>query len=185
MKSLQLDKPHAIVMVGIAGSGKTFFAHKFAEMFNAPYIDQSALYEHARDDQSAFELAKLLLGEVVKTKRSVILELDTSTKTSRLELSRALKKAGYTPLFVWVQIDHETAQNRSMKNNAMSAGEHDELVRRFSPPATNERPLVISGKHTYATQARIVLKKLSTPRAEVAAQPQRPTTPPRGQIFIR
>lgn len=185
MKSLQLDKPHAIVMVGIAGSGKTFFAHKFAEMFSAPYIDQSALRQFAYDEKASFEIAKVLLDEIVKTKKSIIVELDTSTRAARTELARVLKKAGYSPLLVWVQTDPETAMIRSVKNRTMSESEHEASVKRFSAPVASEHPLVVSGKHTYATQARIVLKKLSNPRAEAAAQQQRQVPPARGQIFIR
>jgi predicted kinase len=185
MKSLQLDKPHAIVMVGIPGSGKSFFADKFSAMFNAPCIEQLALEHLAADSNAAKELANLFLDELVKTGRSIILETDTSTRQARTELNAKLKKAGYTPLLVWVQIDTETAANRSTKMG-MSADEHAKRVKKFAPPLPNEQALVISGKHTYATQARVVLKKLSGPRTPSTHPPERPPQPPaRGQIIVR
>jgi hypothetical protein len=51
-----------------------------------------------------------------------------------------------------------------------------------------EKPVVISGKHTYATQARIVLKHLAAPRGQ--APPQTPPNdrgdpPGRRNIIIR
>ena len=184
MKSLQLDKPHAIVMVGIPGSGKSYFADKFSAMFNAPCIEQMALEHLAADQKAAQELSKLFLAEIVKTGRSIVIESDTSTKQARSELSATLKKAGYTPLFVWVQIDTETAANRSNKMG-MSNEEHAKRVKKFVPPAPNEHALVISGKHTYATQARVVLKRLSLPRTGVQPPQRPPQAPSRGQIIIR
>ncbi|HRJ06401.1 MAG TPA: AAA family ATPase [Candidatus Saccharibacteria bacterium] len=183
MKSLQLDKPHAIVMVGIPGSGKTYFAHKFAEMFNAPYIEQAALDRHALNSESSHELVRIMLHEVLKTKKSIVIEVNTDTRAARTDLTRDLKKAGYAPLFVWVQVDAETAQLRSVKQGILNPEDHERITKRFSPPQPNEHALVISGKHTYATQARIVLKKLTAPRA--AAAPDRPPVPPRGQIIVR
>jgi len=56
MKSLQLDKPHAIVVIGIQGSGKTFFAEKFATTFKAPYIEQAFFNGAARDAKAASDL---------------------------------------------------------------------------------------------------------------------------------
>lgn len=181
MKSLQLDKPHAIVMVGIQGSGKTFFASKFSETFRAPYIRQEALAAHASDEKAADSLVSLMLGEVLKTRQSIVIETDMASRTSRTQLAKRLREAGYAPLFVWVQVDAETAKQRSLKQSSVSSEEYDAGMKRFTAPLATERALVISGKHTYATQARIVLKKLSAPRA---ATPPRPA-PARGQIIIR
>lgn len=169
MKSLSLGQPHAIVMVGIPGSGKSFFAEKFADTFNAPYIE-AAFYRHlASDDKAASQLIAHTVSQLAKTKQSMVLEIDTDARTSRTELEKDLKKLGYSTLFVWVQTDLATAASRSQKAYNMSKYEHDDRVKRFSPPHESEKALVISGKHTYSTQARIVLKRLSgaeTGRAE-------------------
>ena len=50
-------------------------------------------------------------------------------------------------------------------NTSLTGQQYEQLAKRFSPPSSNEASIVISGKHTYATQARMVLKKLVTPRA--------------------
>ena len=181
MKSLQLDKPHAIVMVGIQGSGKTFFASKFSETFHAPYVDQEALAAHASDDKATDVLVDIMLSELLKTCQSVVIEVDTATRTSRAQLAKRLRDAGYTPLFVWVQVDADTAKQRSMKKPGVTAEEHASGLKQFAAPSPTDKALVISGKHTYATQARIVLKKLSAPRAAASHRP----APARGQIIIR
>lgn len=177
MKSLSLGQPHAIVMVGIPGSGKSFFAEKFAETFGAPYVE-AALYRHlAKDEESAEKLIEHAINQLITSKQSIVLEIDTDARNVRTELAKKLKNLGYQHLFVWVQTDKNTAANRCKKSFGMDSYEHDEKVRRFSPPHESEKALVISGKHTYATQARMVLKRLSAPRTEAASRkivPERP-----------
>lgn len=183
MKSLSLTTPHAIIMVGIPGSGKSFFAEKFAETFTAPYIE-AALYTHlAADSDAAEKLIQHTLSQIIKTKQSVVLEIDTDARNTRTDLAKRLKADGYTPLFVWVQTDPITSANRSKKAYGLDPDEHAERVRGFSPPHESEKALVISGKHTYATQARMVLKRLSGPRMELSS---RKSVPERsGNIVLR
>lgn len=79
MKSLQLSKPHLVVMVGLPGAGKTFFADHFAETFHAPYISwQSIRAElfneptYSKDEDAIVErIAAQQLGELLKTAASV------------------------------------------------------------------------------------------------------------------
>jgi predicted kinase len=189
MKSLQLDKPHAIVVVGIQGSGKTFFASKFADAFNAPFLEQSVFDAAARDNSTAEKLMTDMLQELLKTGSSIIVEHSLSSRVNRVELTRLLKKAGYVPLFVWVQVDLETAMTRAPRQSGVDKQMYESQMRRFVPPHPSERPLVISGKHTFATQAKAVLRKLSTPRQTpaqpITRAPQPPQTPQRGQIIVR
>lgn len=183
MKSLQLDRPHAIIVIGIQGSGKTFFAEKFASTFNAPFIEQAMFDRSASNEASSKELMSSMLKEMLKTGRSIVVELALPTKTERTELSRELKRAGYEPLYVWVQVDIDTAMTRSYRAVGIDADEYRDRMRRFSPPHQSERALVISGKHTFATQAKSVLRKLSGPRQ--SPEPPHRSQPQRGQIIVR
>jgi len=176
MKSLSLSQPHAIVMVGVPGSGKTFFAEKFAETFNAPYIDVTKIAHMAGIEHSvAATIADMQLRELLKTKSSIIIEGSSDTRTERMALAKLLRSAGYQALYVWVQTDPETARLRSVKLNQRSEQDHDRNLKRFSAPHASETPIVISGKHTYATQAKVVLKKLSAPRADISKHVTSPT----------
>ena len=183
MKSLQLDKPHAIVTIGIQGSGKTFFAKKFADTFNAPFFEESFIAAHAKDEASARELTDATLTELLKTGRSIVIEQALSSRNDRTELGKLLRTAGYVPLFVWVQVDLDTAMTRAQRSSKVSPEDYRAAMRRFTPPHATERPLVISGKHTFATQAKAVLKKLSVPRPP--QQPVERRQPARGQIIVR
>jgi len=184
MKSLQLEKPHAIIVIGIQGSGKSFFAEKFADTFNAPFVEQAAFMRAAKDLPAAEALVQDMLKQMLKTGRSVVVELALSSRTERAELSKQMRKAGYVPLFVWVQVDTETAMNRAQRGSGISAADYQTNLRRFNAPHATERALVISGKHTFATQAKAVLKKLSAPR-QIIRPSVEPRPHSRGQIIIR
>ncbi len=184
MKSLQLDKPHALVVVGIQGSGKTFFAQKFADTFNAPFIEQAQFKKNATDDAAADTLMASMISEISKTGRSIVVELDLTSRTERSELTKRLKADGYVTMFVWVQIDTDTAISRAYRTSRVDEASYRERMRAFSPPHPTEKALVISGKHTFATQAKAVLKKLASPRpVQLPTEPR--TTPSRGQIIVR
>ena len=56
------------------------------------------------------------------------------------------------------QTDEATANARAAKVNSAYKGE-----RKFAAPTSTEQPVVvISGKHTYATQAKVILKNLAS-----------------------
>lgn len=194
MKSLTLSQPHVILMVGVPGSGKTFFAEKFSETFNAPYVDSNTITPLAADDDAAAMLTQQQITQLFKTHQSIIVEGYTDTRTERDKLSKQARTAGYEVLQVWVQTDAATAKYRAIKdsknktNRTMSSDEYDKIAKRFTPPRVPEKFIVISGKHTYATQARIVLKKLSAPRAAISTHdtpPARQQPNRRNTIIVR
>lgn len=176
MKSLQLEKPHAIVVVGIQGSGKSFFAEKFADTFAAPYIDDRQFIEHAKSEGDARMIATTMLLELLKTKKTIIVETDGS-KDNRTELAKLFKDAGYEMMLVWVQTDATTAMTRTRKAIGVKPQEYKDALKQFSAPQENEQPIVISGKHTFASQAKAILKKLSTSNRPPILHTDRPTTP--------
>lgn len=180
MKSLSLSQPHLLIVTGIPGSGKTFFAEKFADTFRAPFVNYEKIMKLCKGDvQSADEIFLYQLDELLKTHQTVLVEGFGETRTDRIELNRKAKSAGYESLIIWVQTDPLTAKDRltrPSKNRAeqvITSEEYDREFKRFTPPNAAEKSVVVSGKHTYATQAKVVLKKLTTPRAEISAH----TTP--------
>ena len=188
MEALHLGRPYAIMMVGIPGSGKSFFASRFAEMFHAPYIDSLAIERLSRDNDAAGELIGIVLGELVKTKQSFIFEGNSDSRAHRTELVRWARNKGYQPLLIWVQTDQRTALKRSLKQNSAARETFEAILQGFSAPHRDEKPLVISGKHTYASQARVVLAYLSKDaRPQTNAPAARPAIvePPRRNITVR
>lgn len=175
MKSLSLSQPHVIIMVGLPGSGKSFFAEQFADTFHAPYLSLTRItrFEGVSAD-TANHLLHYQLDELLKTHQSLIVDGTANTRFERMELTKKARAAGYETLFIWVQTDPATAKQRATKETkgkpspVLSVEEYDRQVKRFVAPNAIEQSIVISGKHTYATQAKIVLKRLSAPRAEIS-----------------
>lgn len=177
MKSLSLSQPHLLIMVGIPGSGKSFFAEKFSDMFHAPCVSYEKIAEISNDQESSARYMAHLLHELFKTRHTIIVDGLADTRAQRAELKHLANTAGYKSLYIWVQTDEVTAKARKIKqlNKGERHGaeyEYEKLASTFAIPVASERPVVvISGKHTYATQAKAVLKKLAQPRAPSQARP--------------
>ncbi len=179
MKSLSLSKPHVIVMVGIPGSGKSFFAEQFADTFKAPLVSNGRLrYElfneptYSNDEQAIISrVSDYMLDELYKTQRTFIFEGLADARMDRQLITKKARAAGYEPLFIWVQTESSTARLRVKKaapgKTTISPSQFDSALKRFSAPHSSEKAVVISGKHTYASQLRIVLKRLVEPRVEL------------------
>lgn len=178
MKSSETTKPHLIIMVGIPRSGKSFFAEHFADTFKAPIISFDGLRNEIftnpsysnDEDEIISKVANHVLGEVLKTKRTVIYEGQTSLRADRIVISKKARDAGYEPLFIWVQTETIAARKRatttSIEKPALSIDDFNIKLKQFSAPHQNEKAIVISGKHTYASQLKIVLKHLIQPRTD-------------------
>ncbi len=187
MKPLSPSQPHVIVMVGIPGSGKTQFAEKFAETFHAPYLHYKKVAELAASNADSIKaLVEYQLDELLKTRQPIIIEGLTDTRVARTELNKKIRAAGYEPLLVWVQTDEAAAKTRATKKQknqtSLDEREFTQIVKRFSAPNAAEKPVVISGKHTYTSQIKPVLQRLSRPPLASPVTPERPS---RRNIIIR
>ena len=188
MKSLSLTKPLVLMVVGVPGSGKSFFSRQFSDTFCAPLVSydevRSTLYGPASFDKSQLEIVKAVMdihiSQLLKTKKTFIIDGIGMTRAERETLRKYIVQQGYDLLIIWVQTDLATAQFRAMKRSKRRKDDeynvplnHDQygvLEKRFTPPSKSEKSIVISGKHTYASQAKIVLKHLVSPRDPLSAE---------------
>lgn len=180
MKSLSLSSPHIIATVGIPGAGKTFFAEQFSDTFSSPLMSKHHLSNLTNDDEIITSIEEKLLKEVMKTRQTIVLDSSLDRKIERMALAKFARQHGYKVLFVWVQTDQTTARSRSQK--VISSVDFLSRLKKFSPPHTAEPYVVISGKHTYASQAKMLLKHLSDEsRSHVEQKPKTslPIVPPR------
>lgn len=163
-------KPHALIMVGLPYSGKTYFAKRFAETFKAPLISDEIVAEDlsmlSKDLKLISECSKIIaekqFKEALKSNHTVIYDGDTHLKKDRMMLALIAKTSGYEPMFVWVQADSNTVKKRAVKAKAdlPSLENHN---KRFIAPNLSERAIVISGHYTFKNQLQVVLGKLSNP----------------------
>ena len=188
MKPITPASPHAIIMVGIPGSGKSTFAEHFAETFKAPIINESRIAREAHlSAKQAEAVSKTLLKELLKINSTFLFEATNLTKVKRTAIVTAVTKAGYRPLVVWVQTELNEAKRRALKPAPHGSGlqeeEFDALYQSFPAPSAQEKVIVISGKHTYATQLKVVLKHLAGTRPEATIEPPKPRQS--GNIVVR
>lgn len=192
MQTLRLTRPHLVIMVGLPGSGKSFFAERFAETFSVPLVSWDLLRRElfnqpthsAEENEIIDRVAAALTEQLFKTGATILSEGGVLSLSARRAVAARARAAGYEPVFVWVQTDEATARSRAKKNN-LPEGVFIRDVRAFTPLRDSEPTVVVSGKHTYASQLKVVLKHLSAPRAEASATPKRPaTTTPGRRIDI-
>ena len=189
MKPMVTSKPHIIIMVGIPGSGKSFFAEQFATTFNAPMVSTDKIRDNIfekpnfskPEEDIVNKVALYQLGEILKSGRTIVFDGSTGSRSERDYISKTSRTASYEPLFVWVQTELATAKSRTLKSKTdklsrMTEEQFSGRVSRFTNPNPNEKFVVISGKHAHSSQLRIVLKRL----VETMPETNQPTIPSRG-----
>ena len=183
MKSLQMSRPYLLLAIGIPGAGKSTFAAKFAQTFNTPFIDYSEIADMVGDEKVFPKVTKYVVNQLLLTKQTIVFDGFGDKVSDRRQFAEMAHKHGYTPLIIWVQTEPSTAELRVAKGKGakMSVEQFDKGVLGFQNPTKSEPVLVISGKHTYASQARAVLKRLASDRPSpedgkrIATPPPRPT----------
>lgn len=182
MKPLSLERPLVIMTVGLPGSGKSFFARQFSDMFSAPLISKDEIRttlfpgsSYAKDeDIYVSKIADINFRELLKTQRTIIYDGDFAAVKNRREVAKFAKERDYSTMLIWVQTDDTTCRQRSLRrskrksgdtyNNPMTNEVYEQYAKRFTQPSQHDRVVVISGKHTFSSQARVVLKQLVSPQ---------------------
>lgn len=202
MEPKPLSNPTILQVVGLPGSGKSFFATQFAETISAPAVSRNQIrwvlfahHTYSRDEESMVDqVADMLITELLKTKRTIILDGGYNSRVSRNNLKNLAKKHGYNVMTIVVQTDEPTAKQRSMKRSGnkdidrfkqpLTSETFAALSKTYQAPIVDRNCVVISGKHTYSTQARVVLKKLvETQENGARSAAVRPIVRPRGPFI--
>lgn len=157
----QKTKPRALLIFGAPCSGKTTFAENFARKFNLAYYDLDKLME---ENGFSRETVMLVLEQVLKTRQTIIVEGCLGTELERTEIRNLLRSHGYTPALIWVQTDFSTIKLR-LKSRFRSVAKakefYDHSVSEVEAPTDIEKPIILSGKHTFETQSKHVLLGLA------------------------
>jgi len=202
MDKVTLSNPMVIVIVGLPGSGKSFFATQFANTFNVALVSEDKIrwmlfanHTYSEDENSIVkQVADMMIEELFRTKKAFVIDGGYNNRVSRMELAASAKKADYGVLTVVVQTDPPTAEHRSIKRDAKKAGDRykqplskaefaAQSKKYHAPTHLDKTTVVISGKHTYSTQARTVLRKMLEIQGvtSIAPTPQAvPIVRPRG-----
>jgi predicted kinase len=177
-----------IVVVGVPGVGKSFFARRFAETFSAPLVSEDKIrytlfssHTYSKNENVMVDqVSKLIVDELLVNGKTFIMDGGYNSRVSRDNIAHLASQYGFRTLIVWVQTDEPTArrraQNRSIKvagdqyKQSLTPDQWDSLAKSFTPPDIENKEknsVVISGKHTYAAQAKTVLKKIVEARTDL------------------
>lgn len=161
-KSQSLSQPRAILVFGAPASGKTTFCEKFSQQFRAPYYNLTEV-----EEETGFNRDNILtiLTLIARTGQNIILEGELNTEADREEIKRLLINEGYNPSLIWIQTDVNTIKSRlkaRLKSVAKAKEEYDTKIAELEAPAETEKPIVLSGKHTFETQLSHVLSQLAS-----------------------
>ena len=154
-------RPRALLVFGAPCSGKSTFAEKFAKKFSLAYYDFGQLM---KDENFTREQILVILELLARTRQTLIIEGCIDTEKDRIEIRNILRSHDYDPALAWLQTDISTIRNR-MKARYRSVSRarqmYDKAVAEIEAPAENERPIILSGKHTFETQTKHVIAGLA------------------------
>lgn len=214
MKHLQLSPPLLIVTMGYPGSGKSFFARQFADLYGLARVSEDRiryeLFENPLFNQDEADIisrvGSYMAEELMQTESTIVYEGGFLTRQERKAAEELAKRNGYRLLIVWLQTDLETsaqrAANRDRRNpDSKFAFEIDRptfnrIKDTVERPGEKETVVVVSGKHAYKSQCLTVLRKIAATYSDsiskgeftVQSPPLQNSRPPRprpNQRFIQ
>lgn len=155
------SKPRALLVFGAPCSGKTTFAEKFGKKFKVAVYDFDELRkEHGFSRPDIL----VILAQILKTKQNILVEGELNTEKERIEIRNLLREHGYEPSLIWIQTDVATIRTRlksKFKSVSKAKDFYDTAVAEIEAPGENERAIILSGKHTFETQAKHVVAGLA------------------------
>jgi predicted kinase len=173
----RLTKPTIIMLYGLPGSGKSFFARQASDLLGIPHISSDRIrYElfetptFSKDEQAVvFNIMMIMLEQFTRVGMSAILDVSLSRQADRKLVREYSKKNKYENTLLWIQSDAESCfartknRDRRKSDDMYSAditrGQFDDVERGMQAPA-GEDAMVISGKHLFDSQKNVFLRKL-------------------------
>lgn len=160
MEGNKNNKSRALLIFGAPCSGKTTFAEKFAQKFGLAYYHLDEIMEEGFTREQVLRIIELIL----RTKQTILIEGGLDTENDRSEIRNLLRKHNYEPSLIWVQTDIATIRMR-LKSKFRSVAKAKEFfdtnTAEMEAPTDFERPIILSGKHTFETQTKHAITGLA------------------------
>jgi len=178
MAKIYPQKPFLLLLYGYPGAGKTYFARQFCDSVQAAHVQsdriRAELFEEPRYDKQendiVIQLMDYMTEEFLSAGLSVVYDVNAIRGKQRRALYDMAFRSRATPVVIWFQMDQETAFARNIKRDRRRADDKyaagwdrtsfDQIVAHMQNPASNENPIVISGKHVFGMQQSAVISRL-------------------------
>lgn len=166
------------MLYGFPGSGKSYVARQLSNHLQAAHVQgdriRFELFQKPRYDKQenavVAQLMDYMTEEFLNSGISVIYDTNVLRAAQRHALRETARKAHAQPLVVWIQIDSESAFNRTQKRDRrksddryaynMDRATFNEISSHMQNPTVAEDYVVVSGKHVFSTQLSAIMKKL-------------------------
>ena len=160
MEGNRTNKPRALLVFGAPCSGKTTFAEKFAQKFGLAYYNLNDIIDEGFSRDEVLRILELIL----KTRQTIVIEGCLDSEGDRAEIRNLLRKHNYEPSLIWIQTDISTIRTRlKAKYRSVSKAKEffDNATSVMEAPTDFEKPIILSGKHTFETQTKHAITGLA------------------------
>jgi predicted kinase len=176
---ITLTKPVLIYLYGFPGAGKSYVARNLGDSIQIAHVSadriRSELFERPRyDAQENAILAHLMnymTEEFLSAGVSVVYDSNAMRLAQRRNIRELARRHKAESLLVWLQVDPDSAYQRTQDRDRRTSDDkfaqpqdrstyEKQLSGMQNPQA--EDYLVISGKHTFATQKNAIVNRLYT-----------------------
>ena len=177
MSKIELSKPVLIYFYGFPGAGKSYVSRSLGNVLKIAHINgdriRSELFQNPRYDAQEnsiiYHLMNYMSEEFLSAGISVLYDMNSVRLTTRRQLRDMAKKHKADSLMIWLQIDPESAFYRTQNRDRRTSDDrysqdhtqesfNQQLNTMQNPQA--EEYLVISGKHSFATQKGAIVNRL-------------------------
>jgi len=177
MSRVVLTKPVLICLYGFPGSGKSYVARNLAESIHMVHVSadriRNELFEHPRYDAQENAIVSHLMNymceEFLRAGVSVVYDTNALRVIQRRKIRELARKHEAEYMLIWLQVDLESAYARTQERDRRTSDDkfaepqtrltYDKQVAGMQNPQAEDY-LVISGKHTFATQKSAIINRL-------------------------